>query len=124
MAEKRKILIAEDDELLAELIGHLLTQAGFEVVYARDGEQALQQVNDSQPAGIVLDYMMPGINGFDVLRELKHKPETAEIPVLILSARKHERDIVDGLALGADEYIVKPFMPDELVARLMRILPE
>lgn len=123
MTEKRQILVTEDDELLAELIVHVLSQAGFEVVQAMDGEEALQMVKDVHPTGIILDCMMPGIDGFDVIRELKNEPETAEIPILMLSARKLEKDIVTALSLGADEYIVKPFMPEELVARLTRILP-
>lgn len=123
VTEKRQILVAEDDELLAELIGHVLTLAGFDVVYAQDGEEALKVIYDQPPTGIILDCMMPGIDGFDVLREIKDKPETSAIPVLMLSARGLEQDIINGLSLGADEYVVKPFMPDELVARLMRILP-
>lgn len=122
MNEVEQILIAEDDELLAELLGHVLSQAGYEVLYARDGEQALELIEATRPTGIILDCMMPGINGFDVLREIKMNFKTAEIPVLMLSARGLEQDIIGGLTLGADEYVVKPFMPEELLARLKRIL--
>ena len=120
---KKTILVAEDDELLAELLGHILGQAGYAVTFAIDGEEALAALEKEVPAGIILDAMMPGINGFDVLREVRDRPETAELPVLMLSARGLELDIINGLSLGADEYIVKPFMPDELLARLKRILP-
>lgn len=117
-----RILIVDDDELLLELLQFKLEARGYEVVSARDGEAALQQVVAEPPDLIVLDMMMPGIDGLVVLQRLKQSPETAAIPVVMLTARKQQDDIVRALKLGAREYLVKPFMPEELLARIQNIL--
>ena len=117
-----KLLVVDDDELLSELIAHKLSQVGYDVSLAEDGEKALVAIEADPPDAIILDGMMPGIDGFDVLRTIKANPETSSIPIIMLSARTMEKDVVGGLSLGADEYMVKPFMVEELVMRLNRLL--
>ncbi len=116
------VLIADDDELLLKLLEHKLGQEGYEVTSVGDGEEALETARSIKPDLIVLDGMMPGMNGFEVLRALKENEETRKISVVMLTARKMERDIVSGLELGADEYITKPFLPAELITRINRLL--
>lgn len=120
--EKLKILVADDDELLAELISHKLEIAGYDVSCAADGEIALEMIAVSAPDAIILDGMMPGLDGFDVLRTLKESDTTKDIPVVMLTARGMGKDVVSGLELGASDYLVKPFMPEELVSRLERVI--
>ena len=117
-----KILIADDDPLLRTLIEHKLAASGHEVVIAADGSEALEAAAREQPDAIVLDAMMPVRDGLDVLRTLKADPALRAIPVVMLTARRREDDIVGALRLGAADYITKPFMPEELVARIDRLL--
>ncbi len=119
---KLRILVADDDELLAELITHKLELAGYDVIYAEDGDVALKKINEEKPDAIILDGMMPGLDGFDVLRTIKENDDTKSIPVLMLTARGMGKDVVSGLELGAADYLVKPFMPEELVSRLERVI--
>ena len=121
-ASMKSILIVDDDELLVTFMVHKLRGRGFEVVSAADGAQGLRLANERKPNLIVLDAMMPELDGFEVLRRLKEAPETSEIPVLMLTARKQERDVVTGLSLGASDYLVKPFMPEELLMRIQKLL--
>lgn len=114
------VLIADDDELLVQLLEHKLRQQGYQVTSVGDGEAALDKATAIKPDLIVLDGMMPGLDGFEVLRRLKENVETRHIPVVMLTARRMERDIVAGLDLGAEEYIVKPFLPAELITRVNR----
>lgn len=114
------VLIADDDELLVQLLEHKLRQQGYQVTSVGDGEAALDKAAAIKPDLIVLDGMMPGLDGFEVLRRLKENVETRHIPVVMLTARRMERDIVAALDLGAEEYIVKPFLPDELITRINR----
>ena len=116
------VLVADDDPLRVEVISHKLRRKGLEVLVARDGVEALQRARDDRPDLVVLDAMMPGLDGFAVLRELKKGPDTAAIPVLMLTARKTERDVVSGLSQGAADYVTKPFQPAELVTRITRLL--
>ena len=116
------ILVADDDELLRELLVFKLSGRGYSVQTAEDGEAALQMVRQSIPHLVVLDAMMPVRNGFDVLREIKADPSTSGVPVIMLTARKLESDIVSALDLGAADYLVKPFNPQELLARISRHL--
>ncbi len=118
----QKILVCDDDELLRELLQFRLEAKGFDVVVAGDGREALDSVRKAPPDAVVLDAMMPGIDGFEVLRRLREDAATRDIPVIMLTARKGERDIVDALRLGASDYLSKPFIPDELSARLVRLL--
>ena len=117
-----RILIADDDPLLRTLIEHKLAASGHEVVIAADGSEALEAAAREQPDVIVLDAMMPVRDGLDVLRTLKADPALRAIPVVMLTARRREDDIVGALRLGAADYITKPFMPEELVARIDRLL--
>lgn len=118
----RCILVADDDPLLVQLVQFRLQHRGYDVLTAEDGERVMQILEERQPDLIVLDAMMPGLDGFEVLRRVKADPRHQGIPVMILSARKKEQDIVGALALGAADYLVKPFMPEELMARIRRIL--
>ncbi|HEX8471287.1 MAG TPA: response regulator [Brevundimonas sp.] len=117
------VLIADDDPFLRELLAHKLSAAGYSVSSARHGGEALEQCRSSLPDLIVLDAMMPVTDGFEVLRRLKSDPLTAAVPVIMLTAMKREEDVVGALKLGAADYLVKPFIPDELVARIGRLLP-
>ncbi|EKV29783.1 response regulator receiver [Caenispirillum salinarum AK4] len=122
-ASATRILVAEDDDLLAELIVFKLSREGFAVDQVADGEDALAMIRERRPDAVLLDGMLPGMDGFDVLRSLKEDPETRGIPVMMLTGRRLEKDVVSGLQLGADEYLVKPFMLEELMTRLRRLLP-
>ncbi len=116
------ILVADDDPLIIRLLEHRLRHRGYDVISAPDGETALDLAIREKPDLILLDGMMPGLDGFEVLRRLKENPETIQIPVVMLTARNQEGDIVDGLTSGAADYMVKPFIPEELIARIQRIV--
>lgn len=116
------ILVADDEPLLTDLLAFRLSARGYEVVVAGDGREALLRLADSAPDGVVLDAMMPVHDGFEVLRRIRANPSTAAIPVIMLTARRGEADVVGALELGANDYLVKPFMPEELLARLGRLL--
>ncbi|MFA6547174.1 MAG: response regulator [Limisphaerales bacterium] len=116
------ILLAEDEPQTAQLIQFKLKQAGYTVVHAPDGEQLLTLVGSVKPALIILDGLMPVFDGFEVLRRLKEDPRHQHIPVIMLTARSRDKDVVSGLELGAADYIIKPFSPSELVARVRKVL--
>lgn len=122
MVGDKKILVCDDDELLVDLLEHRLSARGFDVVIARDGGEAVAVAGEQQPDAIVLDAMMPVMDGHEVLRRLRSSEETASIPVIMLTARKQERDILGALELGARDYLVKPFIPEELITRLTRVI--
>jgi len=117
-----RILIADDDPLLRSLLVHRLSADGYEVSVAEDGSQALVAITDLKPDLIVLDALMPVMDGFEVLRRLKSSQATVA-PIIMLTALKREQDIVGALQLGAADYLVKPFIPDELSQRVRRLLP-
>ena len=117
-----KILVCDDDEMLVELLTYRLSGRGFEVVVARDGGEALKVAEEQRLDAVVLDAMMPVLGGHEVLRRLRSKPETAHLPIIMLTARRQERDILGALELGANDYLVKPFIPEELIARLTRLI--
>lgn len=119
MAAKQKILIVDDDENIAELISLYLTKECFETMIAEDGESALTAVTNFQPNLILLDLMLPGIDGYQVCREVR---ATKNTPIIMLSAKGEVFDKVLGLELGADDYIEKPFDSKELVARVKAVL--
>ncbi len=119
-----KILIADDEELLVELLEFQFQQAGFETGAAADGEAALELAWSMRPDLIILDCMMPVFDGFEVLRQLKSTPDLRHIPVIMLTARRTDLDIVTGLDEGAADYIIKPFSPMELLARIKKALRE
>ncbi|WP_019637737.1 response regulator transcription factor [Paenibacillus fonticola] len=112
---KRKVLIVEDDQAIAELERDYLEVHGYEVTLRADGKEALEEALEQEYDLIILDVMLPGMDGFDLLRRIR---ETKYIPVLMVSARKEDIDKIRGLGLGADDYVTKPFSPSELVARV------
>jgi DNA-binding response OmpR family regulator len=113
-----KILVAEDEKQIADMICFKLTNGGHQVVRAQDGEQAISLAARELPELILLDAMMPGLNGFEVLRRLKGDPALRSVPVIMVTAKGHERDVLNGLRGGAVDYIVKPFSLKELSARV------
>jgi DNA-binding response OmpR family regulator len=116
------LLVADDDEDILTLVQLRLTRSGYDVVVARDGEEALRLAREKQPDLAVLDCMMPKASGIEVLRAIRADARTSDIPVILLTARASEADIQEGLAAGADDYIAKPFSPQELAARIQVIL--
>jgi two-component system alkaline phosphatase synthesis response regulator PhoP len=113
-----RILIAEDEVNIFKLVSFRLTHLGHEVVWAQNGGQALEFARSQAPDLILLDVMMPVYDGFEVLQKLKAEVETQLIPVIMLTARGHEKDVVSGIEGGAEDYIVKPFSFPELIARV------
>ena len=116
------ILVADDDDILAELLQFRLEASGHEVQVAENGEAALELARSRTPDLIVLDSMMPILSGPEVLRVLQSEDQFSEIPVLMLTARKGQEDIVGALRGGASEYMTKPFIPEELLARVEKLL--
>jgi two-component system phosphate regulon response regulator PhoB len=118
----KRLLLVEDDKSLAELIGFHFSRAGYDVTRTGDGEEALILVDEVKPDLVVLDWMIEGISGIEVCRRLRRRGTTANLPILMLTARGEEDDRVRGLETGADDYITKPFSPKELVARAGAVL--
>lgn len=120
---KEKILVVEDEEAIQELIRYNLNKEGFDRVRLCDsGEEALTQAQEFAPDLILLDLMLPGMDGLSVCRRLRRDARTASIPVIMLTAKSEESDIVTGLEVGADDYLTKPFSPKVLVARIKSVL--
>jgi DNA-binding response OmpR family regulator len=119
---KPKILVVDDEPEALEVLGFKLSEAGFIPLLAKDGARALEYARDQHPALIVLDLMLPEIDGLEVCKILRRDPATAMIPLLMLTARAAEMDRVLGLELGADDYVTKPFSPRELVLRIKKLL--
>ena len=117
-----KILVVDDEEDILELVRYNLAREGYRVVCAATGEQALNKAGSEPFDLIVLDLMLPGIDGLEVAKKLKSKPETRHIPIIMLTAKGEEADIVTGLELGADDYVTKPFSPRILVARVKAVI--
>ncbi len=113
-----KLLIVEDMESVVTLLRTILEREGFEVVSAQDGLEALEAVRREKPDLLLLDLILPGLDGLEVLRRIRNDPQTAHLPVIILSGKEEERDKVIGLEIGADDYVTKPFQANELVARI------
>jgi DNA-binding response OmpR family regulator len=123
MTTKRaSILIVEDEEDILELIQYNLSREGYRVRGVRDGEEALELVRSGDPDLVVLDLMLPGLDGLEICRRLKQDPLTRAIPIIMVTAKGEESDVVLGLGLGADDYVPKPFSPRELVARVKAVL--
>jgi DNA-binding response OmpR family regulator len=116
------ILVADDEEDVREIIVFRLERAGYRVICAADGDEALAQAFENDPDLALLDVMMPGRTGWEVTRVLKDDARTASIPVIILTARSRDADLARGFAAGADDYIRKPFSPEELGARVKAML--
>lgn len=123
MATKREtILVVEDEEDILEVVRYNLSREGYRVTGVRDGEEGLARIRRDNPSLVVLDLMLPGLDGLTICRHLKDDPVTRAIPIVMVTAKGEESDVVLGLGLGADDYIVKPFSPRELVARVKAVL--
>jgi len=119
---KEKVLIVDDEKDIVKMLEYNLNKEGFRTVSVYDGEDALDSANRQNPDLIILDLMLPGIDGLDVCRELKKEEKTANIPIIMLTAKTQEADKIVGLELGADDYVTKPFSPREVVARVKAVL--
>lgn len=119
---KEKILIVEDEKDIVKMLDYNLKKEGFKIQSADDGEEALDLAHRELPDLVILDLMLPGMNGLEVCKELKKEPKTAHIPIIMLTAKSQESDKIVGLELGADDYVTKPFSPRELVARIRAVL--
>jgi two-component system phosphate regulon response regulator PhoB len=119
---KGKILIVEDDRDIVEMVEYNLKQEGYSTIHAYDGEKGIGLADKERPDLIILDLMLPAIDGFEVCRRLKQQQSTYGIPIIILSAKSRETDKVVGLEIGADDYVTKPFSPRELIARIRAVL--
>ncbi|MEM1384840.1 MAG: response regulator [Pseudomonadota bacterium] len=117
----RRILLAEDEPHIVESLSFLLKRAGFDVLVAMDGDAALSQALADPPAVVVLDVMMPGLDGFETLRRLRADPRGARVPVIVLTAKGQREDRETALASGADAFITKPFANAEVVAAVARL---
>src|SRR6187399_2455075 len=117
-----KILIVEDDHDIAALIAHYLEKAGYTRDIVGDGGRALAAARETPPDLVILDLMLPGLNGLEVCRALRYDARTAALPIIMLTARGEESERILGLDSGADDYIVKPFSPNELMARVRALL--
>jgi two-component system phosphate regulon response regulator PhoB len=122
MARRKKILVVDDERDLVELIALNLQRSGYEYLVAHDGNTGLEMARKQSPDLIVLDLMMPGMSGQDVAARLKGDPATATIPILMLTAKSEETDIIVGLSMGADDYVTKPFSMKVLMARITAVL--
>lgn len=119
---RETILIVEDEPDIVELLQYNLEREGYRVFSAQDGERGLQIARTRRPDLLLLDLMLPGINGLEVTRALKSTESTQEIPIIMVTAKGEESDVVLGLELGADDYVAKPFSPREVVARVRTVL--
>lgn len=119
---RARMLLVEDDAALAELLEWHFTREDFEVQRTPDGEEALLFAREAAPDIVLLDWMLEGVSGIEVCRRLRRTPETANVPIIMLTARGEEEDRVRGLETGADDYVTKPFSPRELVARVGAVL--
>ncbi|WP_009958152.1 response regulator transcription factor [Verrucomicrobium spinosum] len=117
------VLLADDDPLLHRVVGFKVAQQQWQLISAYNGAEVIEQARLMRPSVIILDGMMPVMDGFEALQELRRDPITASIPVLMLSARNRDADVVGALDQGANDYLTKPFSPAELVARVSRLIP-
>lgn len=116
------VLIVEDEPPLVELLSYNLEKAGFQAQIARDGDEALLAIEERRPDLVLLDWMLPYVSGIEICRRLRRNPETRDLSIILLTARGEEDDRIRGLEAGADDYVVKPFSPSELVARVRAVL--
>lgn len=117
-----RVLIVEDEEALATLLEYNLGQEKFEVTLAGDGEEGILKIEENPPDVVILDWMLPKISGIEICRRIRSKPETRNIPIIMLTARSEEADRIRGLETGADDYLTKPFSTNELIARVRAVL--
>lgn len=117
----QRVIVIEDERLTYTLLQHLLERRGFEVTLATDGRQAETLLHEQEPpALILLDLMLPYTDGFELITAIRQRPDWHEVPIIILTAKSHERDVVRALEVGANDYVIKPFLPEELIARVRR----
>ncbi len=119
----RKILVIEDDPSALRLVGYALEPEGYQVITASDGLEGVRKARDEYPDLIILDIMLPGLDGYEVCQQLRKKPETAKLHILMLSAKAREIDKETGLKIGADDYLAKPADPSTIVAKVKALLP-
>ncbi len=120
--QRQLVLVADDDPDIRELVAYRLERSGYDVITAEDGEQAEQLALERVPDLCVLDVMMPKLDGLELTRRLRGHPETTRIPIILLTAKAQEADVETGFTAGADDYIRKPFSPEELRARVQAVL--
>lgn len=121
-SDKPKVLIVEDEDAQAEVLRYNFQREGFDVLVASDGDEGLFAVEEHQPDLVVLDWMLPGASGISICQRLRGRVETRSLPIIMLTARSEEQDRIRGFESGADDYVVKPFNPRELVARARAVL--
>ncbi len=121
-SEPARVLVADDDENLLAIVRYRLERSGYAVIAARDGEEAIRLALEELPELAVLDVMMPKLDGYEVTRRLRQNERTRRMPVILLTARAQEADVARGFEAGADDYVRKPFSPQELRARVQAIL--
>src|SRR5262249_27114595 len=117
-----RVLVVDDEKDILELVRYHAQKQGFECLAAREGATALRLAREHRPDGVILDLMLPGLDGLEVCRQLRQDPATRRLPIIMLTAKAEEVDRVVGLELGADDYVVKPFSPRELMARVRAVL--
>ena len=119
----KRILIVEDDKFLRELISHKLIKEGYDIIEAADGEEGIKKAMEEKPDLVLLDLILPGIDGFEVLYRMKASPETSSIPVIILSNLGQKDDVEKGMRLGASDYLIKAhFTPGEIIGKIKGLL--
>lgn len=117
-----KVLVAEDEKDIRRLVVFTLERAGYEILEAGDGREALRLATENQPHLILLDVMMPFMNGYEVCRKLRENPDMKNVPIVLLSAKAQNYEIGEGLRAGATDYLVKPFIPRELAAKVKQMI--
>lgn len=117
-----RILVVDDEPDITALVAYHLARAGYRVSTATTGNDALRAAREERPDVVVLDLMLPGVSGYEVLRELRQRPETRDVGVILLTSRREEADRIKGFSLGADDYLSKPFSPQELTLRVAALL--
>ncbi|MCI0433864.1 MAG: response regulator [Gemmatimonadetes bacterium] len=122
-AETRTILVIEDDRIVLRLLDHMFTRRGYRVSVAADGREACSLIEEGEPPSLVLlDVMLPYLDGFEVIRRIRERPDWKDVPIIMLTAKAQERNVVRALDAGASDYVVKPFKPEELIARVRRFV--
>jgi DNA-binding response OmpR family regulator len=118
----RTIMVVDDDRVIVTLLRHILERRGYSVETAKDGREALERIRGAPPGLVLLDVMLPYVDGFELIRHIRSTPSWADVRIIMLTVKAQERHIVRALDAGADDYMVKPIKPDELAARVRRFL--